>query len=192
MDIWKAFRNSTTCNAPSATILFDKFRMLRHLSDALDAVRKNEYARLHDKGWRLIKGQKYTLLSHRKNLTLEGQQALQDAARRQQAVEHGLSPQGIVRPGLWDYQREDWARRFFEQWHVALKWQQLPSYEKFAAMIERHWDGITAYYDPWNKVALRFVEGLNNKIRVLQRHTYGLCDPKYLRLKILTYLLREI
>ena len=35
-------------------------------------------------------------------------------------------------------------------------------------MIERHWDGIAAYCKAENKVSLGFVEGLNNKIRVLQ------------------------
>jgi hypothetical protein len=39
---------------------------------------------------------------------------------------------------------------------------------------------------PENKVALGFVEGLNNKIRVIQRRSYGLRDEEYLRLKILT------
>src|SRR5690606_32404159 len=31
MDMWKAFRNSTTTHAPQAAILFDKFHVLRHL-----------------------------------------------------------------------------------------------------------------------------------------------------------------
>ena len=39
---------------------------------------------------------------------------------------------------------------------------------------------------------LGFVEGLNNKIRVLQRRAYGLRDEEYLRLKILTCMLPEI
>jgi Transposase len=42
---------------------------------------------------------------------------------------------------LWDYGREGWARRFFEHWRAALKWQRLRPYEKFAAMTERHWKG---------------------------------------------------
>ena len=54
-------------------------------------------------------------------------------------------------------------------------------------MIERHWDGIAAYCRPENKVALGFVEGLNNKIRVIQRSAYGLHDEEYLRLKILIF-----
>ena len=67
-----------------------------------------------------------------------------------------------------------------------MKWQRLKPFEKFAAMIEKHWDGIVAYCHTHNKVALGFVEGLNNKIRVLQRRAYGLRDEEYLRLKILT------
>ena len=59
-------------------------------------------------------------------------------------------------------------------------------------MIERHWDGIPAYCKPENKVALGFVEGLNNKIRVIQRRAYGLRDQEYLKLKILASSLPEI
>jgi transposase len=68
----------------------------------------------------------------------------------------------------------------------------LPSFEKFAEMIERHWDGIAAYCRPENKAALGYVEGLNNKIRVLQRRAYGLRDEEYLRLKVLTCTLPAI
>jgi hypothetical protein len=87
---------------------------------------------------------------------------------------------------LWSYECEGWARCFFENWKASLKWQRLKPYEKFAEMIGRHWDGIAAYYRPKKKVSLGFVEDLNNKIRVIQRRAYGLCDEEYLRLKILT------
>ena len=81
---------------------------------------------------------------------------------------------------LWDYRNEAWARKFFETRRRQLKWQRLKSYEKFGEMIDRHWDGIVAYCKPENKVALGFVEELNNKIRVPQRRAYGLRDDEYL------------
>ena len=56
-------------------------------------------------------------------------------------------------------------------------------------MIDHHWDGIAAYCRPENKVSLGFVEGLNNKIRVIQRRAYGLHNEDYLRLKVLTCML---
>jgi len=87
---------------------------------------------------------------------------------------------------LWDYHSEVWARKLFENWLASLKWQRLNPYQKFAKMIDRHWDRIAAYCKPENKVSLGFEEGLNNKIRVIQRRAYGLRVEEYLRLKILT------
>lgn len=191
MDMWKAFRNSTTRNAPQAAILFDKFHIIKHLGEALDTIRKSEYSRLSGKSRHFIKGQKYTLLSHRENLTLEGRRALKTLL----AANKRINTAYLLKESfgqLWDYTSEAWARKFFENWRSSLKWQRLKPYEKFAAMIDRHWDGIAAYCKPENKVALGFVEGLNNKIRVIQRRAYGLRDEEYLRLKILTCMLSRI
>ena len=51
-------------------------------------------------------------------------------------------------------------------------------------MIERHWSGIASYCYPENKVSFGLVEGLNNRICVLQRRAYGYRDEDYLKLKI--------
>ena len=47
-DMWKAFRKSTLApgHAPQATIVYDKFHILRHLGEAMDRVRKQGYHRL--------------------------------------------------------------------------------------------------------------------------------------------------
>lgn len=191
MDMWKAFRNSTHANAPQAAILFDKFHVMKHLGEALDKIRKAEYARLGGKQRQFIKGQKYTLLSHPQNLTGTAKKNLKLLL----AANKRLNTAYLLKESfgqLWDYNREAWARKFFENWRASLKWQRLKPYEKFAEMIERHWDGIAAYCQPENKVALGFVEGLNNKIRVMQRRAYGLRDEEYLRLKVLTSMLPQI
>ena len=188
MDMWKPFRNATIAKAPQAAILFDKFHIMRHLGEALDKVRKTEYRRLSGKSRDFIKGQKYTLLSHRENLSLEGRRSLKMLL----AANKRLNTAYLLKESfgqLWDYGREGWARRFFDNWRASLKWQRLEPYEKFANMIDRHWDGIAAYCKPENKVSLGFVEGLNNKIRVIQRRAYGLRDEEYLRLKVLTCML---
>jgi len=191
MDMWKAFEKSTRKNVPTAAILFDKFHVMRHLGEALDRVRKMEYARLSGKDRSYIKGQKYTLLSSKENLTLDGRKALRKLLKANKRLHTAY----VLKESfgqLWSYQTEGWARRFFDHWRDSLKWQRLKPYERFAEMIERHWDGVAAYSKPENKVSLGFVEGLNNKIRVLQRRAYGLRDEEYLRLKILTCMLKEI
>jgi transposase len=84
---------------------------------------------------------------------------------------------------------EAWARKFFDNWRAQLKWRRLAPSERFADMIERRWGGLAAYCRSENKVPLGFVEGLNNKIRVLQRRAYGLRDEESLRLEVLTCML---
>jgi len=191
MDMWKAFEKSTQKNAPAAAILYDKFHVIRHLGEALDKIRKQEYTRLSGKNRKYIKGQKYVLLSNRENLTLDGKTSLKILLKANKRLNAAyLLKESFGQ--LWDYRTEGWAQRFFENWKASLKWQRLKPYEDFAKMIEKHWDGIAAYSKPENKVPLGFVEGLNNKIRVIQRRAYGLRDEEYLRLKILTCMLEEI
>lgn len=192
MDMWVPFRQSAAKNIPQARILFDKFHILCHLGDALDEVRKQEQARMSDIDRRFIKGQKYTLLSNRENLSKNGRKTLRlllDANKR-------INTAYVLKESfgqLWDYNSEAWSRKFFENWRASLKWQRLKPYEKFARMIDKHWAGIASYCDPKNKeVPLGFVEGFNNKIRVLQRRAYGLRDEEYLRLKVLSCMLPEI
>lgn len=191
MDMWKAFEAATKKNIPHAAILYDKFHILRHLGKAMDQIRKEEYQRASLKDRKYIKGQKYTLLSHRKNLDKEGQAALKELL----SINKRLNTAYMLKETfgqLWDYKMETWARKFFENWKSALKWQRLKPFEKFCELIERHWDGIAVYCRLENTVSLGFVEGLNNKIRTIQKRAYGLRDPEYLRLKVLTCMLPEI
>ena len=193
MDMWKAFRHSTlkVGHAPQARIIYDKFHVIKHLGEALDKVRKREYARLSGKGRRFIKGQKYTLLSRWENLSQKGRESLEllFRANRRLYKAYLLKEQFGQ---LWDFETAADASHFFFEWKEALLWQRLEPYRKFTALVERHWDGIASFCDPQNKVSLGFVEGLNNKIRSLQKRAYGFHDEEYFRLKILTCMLPKL
>ena len=190
MDMWKAFRNSTSEHAPQARIVFDKFHVLRHLSNALDEIRRQEYKRVNDKERTYIKGQRYTLLSRKANLDTQGRRSLKLLLKANKRLHKAyLLKESFGQ--LWDYSYPASARKFFENWKAQLRWQKLEPFEKFAAMIEKHWEGIVSYCHPDNKVSLGFMEGLNNKIRVIQRRAYGIRSDEYLRLKVLTSFIKD-
>ena len=185
MDMWKPFRKSVLNHIPDALIVFDKFHVLRHLSDALDEIRRLEIKRVNEKERKFIKGQRYTLLSNRTNLSPEGQRSLRILLKANKRLHKAyLLKESFGQ--LWDYRYPASALKFFENWKAQLRWQRLKPFEKFATMIERHWDGVVSYCHPDNKVSLGFVEGLNTKIRVIQRRAYGIKDQDYLRLKVLS------
>ena len=70
---------------------------------------------------------------------------------------------------LWDYETPGWAATVLRAVAGCVEVATaavLP--EVFATLVDvEHWEGIVAYCDTENKVALGFVEGLNNKIREL-------------------------
>lgn len=185
MDMWKPFRLSLTSNATQSQIIYDKFHVLGHLGKAMDEVRREEYKRVSEKDRAFIKGQRYTLLSHRENLSREGKESLKKLLKANRRLQTAYLLKEEFGQ-LWEYRSETWARKFFERWKEQLKWQRLKPFEKFARMVERHWEGIVSYCNPANKVKLGFVEGVNNKVRVIQRRAYGYRDEEYLKLKILT------
>ena len=153
--------------------------------NSLDQVRRQEYKRINDKERKYIKGQRYTLLSNKANLDKDGRRSLKLLLK----ANNRLHKAYILKESfgqLWDYSYPASARKFFENWKSQLRWQRLKPLKKFATMIEKHWDGIINYCHPDNKVSLGFMEGLNNKIRVIQRRAYGITNDEYLRLKIIT------
>lgn len=185
MDMWKPFRLSLKKNVGGAKIIYDKFHVMSHLGKAIDEVRREEYQRVSETDRAFIKGQRYTLLSHRENLSHEGKESLKKLLRANRRLQTAYLLKEEFGQ-LWDYRSEAWARKFFERWQEQLKWQRIKPFEKFARMVERHWEGIISYCNPAYKVKLGFVEGVNNKVRVIQRRAYGYRDEEYLKLKILT------
>ena len=158
MDMWKPFRNVTQRNAPQARIVYDKFHILGHLADAMDAVRRIEYKRVNDKERTYIKGQRYTLLSNRANLDLDGRRALRLLLKANKRLNKAyLLKESFGQ--MWNYNSPVWCRKFFDNWQAQLRWSRLEPFKKFAAMVERHWDGIVSYCHPDNKVSLGFMEG---------------------------------
>lgn len=190
MDMWKPFRNSLRDNAPQAQIIYDKFNVIGYLNKALDEVRRQEYKCATEKNRKFIKGQRYTLLSHEDNLSLKGKESLKLLL----TINKRLNKAYLLKESfgqLWDYDDPAKARLFFDNWKSQLRWSRLKPYKKFVDFIDRHWDGIISYCHPEHKVSLGFMEGLNNKIRVIQRRSYGIKNLEYLKLKIITSFIKD-
>src|SRR2546426_1514206 len=62
MDMWDPYLRSTVQHVPGATIVFDKFHVAQHLTDAVDRVRRSEHRTRLAAGDPLLKGTKYEWL----------------------------------------------------------------------------------------------------------------------------------
>src|SRR5271166_6146031 len=70
MDMWEPFVASTVAHVPDgeSKIVFDRFHIMKHMTEAVDQVRKSEHRRLHAEGDETLKGTKYLWLYSEENL----------------------------------------------------------------------------------------------------------------------------
>jgi multidrug resistance efflux pump len=169
MDTSRSFHASVVKNAPQARIICHKFHVLRHLSGALNEVRRSEHKRLQSMG---------------ENLELEGREALKERINATPGV---LAAQ-VLKDSfsqLWDYQNEADALTFFERWRQGLEHQQLESYQKFATLVESNWKSIAGDSSAANGVKPGLVEAIHHRIRLLPQHPDDPNDAANFRLQIL-------
>ncbi len=69
IDMWDAFENSIRAHVPDAgdKIVYDKFHIVKHLTEGVDKVRRQEHKQLRSEGDERLKGTKYDWLRHREN-----------------------------------------------------------------------------------------------------------------------------
>jgi transposase len=164
-----------------ARIVYDKFHVLRHASEAVDETRRAEFFRKRGEARALVRGKRWLLLRSWTHLDREDRQTLRElfALNRRLAKAYLLRDQLTQ---LWTYTYEGWARRFLTTWLRALRWQRLPAFQKLGRLLTRHLDGILNYCH--EKVPFGTVEAINGNIRAMLRRGRGYRDHEYLLLKV--------
>jgi transposase len=182
MDAWKAFRKAVVKHCINAVICFDHFHIAQHFSKTIDKIRVQEYRKADTSKKEFYKGTRWLLLKHPEKLK-DDQKVKLDMLLE---VNKNLYKAYLLR----DEFRQVFAGNSprsrlirLSNWIREAKAVRIPELSKFVKQIEN--------WKPFIKNSLRmnfsnsFAEGLNNKVRVIQRMAYGYKDFEYLRLKII-------
>src|ERR1700728_821460 len=180
VDMWEPFRLSMAEWVPGCRIVYDKFHIMQHANDAVDEVRRAEFFRKGRTMRDLIKGKKWLLLSRWKNLAPRQRGVLNRLFQLNRRVFKAyMLKESLER--LWDYRYEGAMVKYLGKWIDQLRWQRLPSFQKLAAMLIKHLDGILNYCR--TKVRFGVVEAVNGNIRMLINRGRGYQNLRYLLLK---------
>jgi transposase len=182
IDMWKAFKGSVNQYCPQAKIIYDKFHIIKHLNDAVDEVRRQEFFRQGGDKRELVKGKRWLFLRRWFNLTRDQKGLLNElfAVNRRISVAYQLKE---IFGNLWFYKSRAWAKQFLKRWERALRWQRLVPFKKFLGMVKSHLDGILNYCDV--KIPLGLVECINGKVKRIMRRIRGCRDLAYFGLKVM-------
>jgi transposase len=168
MDMWGPFIASTVAHVPDgrSKIVFDRFHVMKHMSEAVDAVRKAEHRRLRSEGDETLKGTKYLWLYSKENLPesergrFAALRALHLKTGRAWAIKESLRE-------LWGYRRKGWALRHWRRWYFWATHSRLAPMVKVARMIRGHLDNVLTYFE--HRITNAVSEGLNSKIQTVKK-----------------------
>ena len=170
MDLSPAFIAGAAASFPSAAITFDRFHVVKLLNEAMDKVRKAE-RKEHD----ALKGQKYTFLKNRKNLSDKQEKALAEMIQLYPTIGEAYRLK-VLFNDLCDMPNKPAANAFLQQWCDDVEKAKIPAFMAFAKTIKAHWTGIVHFVE--SPITNGILEGINSKVQLAKRRARGFRNPK--------------
>jgi transposase len=181
VDMWDPYIASIKANTRAA-IVFDKFHISKVVNDAVDKVRKKEFAKADKEERKLMKKKRFLILSRQKRLDEAKKERLRDLLDINKTLYGAyLLKEQIL--DIFDEENKSSAMKRLEKWLKNVSDAGIQQFETAAKRIMNYFYGIANFFE--HKVTNGQSEGFNNKINVIKRRAYGYRDWEYFKLKIL-------
>jgi transposase len=181
-DLWEAYTEAAREELPTARIVADRFHVAKHYRHAADEVRKHELHRLKkalsQEDYQKLNGSFRAFRKNAKDLNKEERKILR------RFFEHSASAKQayILREQLtaiFDMNlSKKQAQSKILRWVQKVQKSGLHCFGDFLKLLKTWWEEITNYFIQRENSG--FVEGFNNKIKILKRRCYGIFNLKHL------------
>lgn len=184
MDMSAAYISAVRDHLSNAVIVFDHFHVIKLMNEKLSDLRREMYREAVDKLHKdVLKGTRWLLLKNPENLDPKRREPerLEEALRLNQP----LATAYYLKEDLgqfWEQPHKTAARNFLTSWYLRAMDSGIRVMQQMAKTLLFHAEGLLAWYE--YPISTGPLEGTNNKIKTMQRQSYGFRDQKFFTLKI--------
>jgi transposase len=184
-DMWKPYLNVIAERLGQAVHVLDRFHVMQKFGKALDEIRAEEARRLKRDGYEpVLKRSRWCLLKRPENLTDKQTVKLSELLKYNlRTVRAYLLREDFQR--LWEYKSAWWAGRFLDEWTGRVMRSRLEPMKKVARTIRSHRPLILNWFRARGEVSSGAVEGLNTKVKLVTRKSYGFRTPQVAKMALL-------
>ena len=185
MDMASSYTSWAAGFLPNATIVIDRFHVMKALNDRVDKTRRKVMAMVDEKTAKKIKGNRYVFLKNRDKLTPKEERKLERAGKIKECsalMEVHLFKERM-RSIYTNAKTYVDAVPLFDEWISDAEASEVPELKSAAKTFKRNRDGILAYWSTGG-MSNSATEGFNRKTRGPLETAYGFHDYKFLRLRI--------
>ncbi len=179
IDMWEGYAGAVAAALPNAQVVVDRFHVAVQYRNAVDELRTAECRRLNTDRppERAVPTAELRPLLRREWRSLNPDQQGQVVELFEQTP--ALASAYVLRTlltAIFDHSPDRaTARTRLQLWTEQVKASGLSCFDKFLNMLHHWQDGILNYFEGGHTSG--FVEGLNNKLKLLKRRCFGLDDP---------------
>lgn len=190
MDMWDPYVKAVQELCTYAEIVFDKFHVVKKINEALDKVRKKEFANANPEERKQMKHKRFVILKRESNLERKQKEELNELMQSNDRLFKAyLIKEQIL--SIFDEKKDsiEKIKYRFIQWFENVLSNNLEEFHDVINTIMRYFYGIINYfrYGMTNAIA----EGFNTKINIIKRRAFGFRDIEYFMLKIYQSSLRR-
>ena len=179
--MWKPYIKAVTKHLPNAAIVFDMFHVVQMFGKVINKIRNIEYKKLSKDNKYILKGTKYILLKNKKNLKRKEGKRLKELLSLNKNISIVYILKDQIKQ-LWKYKYSKYVRDGLDNILTILNNTRIKILKNFAKTLKKHAYGILNHCK--FKIHTSFIEGINNKIKVIKRKAYGFHDVEYFSLII--------
>jgi transposase len=175
-DLYEGYVQAVQEVLPQVRRVVDRFHVAKLYRAAADEVRKTELKRLKASlppdQYKTLKGSLWAFRLPWADLRTEQRQLLQRLFALSPALQKAYNLREALTAIFDQAPSRRSAKKQLRAWQVQVRRSGLTCFDTFLNTLDRFWEEITNYFVAGESSG--FVEGLNNKIRVLTRRSYGL------------------
>jgi len=172
-DMWQAYLKVIAKKVPDALHVLDRFHVMQKMSKAIDTVRAAEARQMKEDGYEpLLSGSRWLLLKRPENLSEK------QAVKLSELLQYNLKS---VRSHLmkedfqtfWTYTYPAWAGKFLDAWCTRAMRSKIEPMKQMARTLRNKRELLLNWFRAEGGLSSGVVEGLNNKLKLITRKSYG-------------------
>ena len=170
-DMSQAYISSIENHCPNATLILDRFHIVKALNEAVDEVRKQQWREATGSDERkAMKGLRWLLFKHSSNRSKKDSRILNNLRTGNLRIHRAWVLKDEFEH-FWEYKAPWAAKRFFEQWTTTALKSRLAPLQKFVRTIRKHQHRILPYIR--KRLTNAVGEGLNRIIKIVKNRASG-------------------
>jgi transposase len=169
-DLSEAYMGAIQTHCPNATMVLDRFHIVKALNAAVDEVRKEQWRLATDSQRKVLKGLRWLLYRHSSTRSRGDTRTLKGLERGNRRIYRAWRLKDEFEL-FWEYRAPWAAERFLKNWMTSALRSRLESLRKFVSMLRRNLPGILAFVT--RRLTNAISEGTNRIIRIVQNRASG-------------------